>query len=60
MILMWQIIQMLLTLAAERRRMPWMEVEKKYEFDGPKGKVGLLDLFECRRQLAGDNGGEEG
>ncbi|MGH9487045.1 MAG: DUF899 domain-containing protein [Terriglobales bacterium] len=38
-------------LAAERRRMPWMAVEKNYEFDGPTGKVGLLDLFEGRRQL---------
>ena len=38
-------------LAAERRRMPWMAVEKKYEFDGPHGKVSLLDLFEGRRQL---------
>ena len=38
-------------LAAERRRMPWMAVEKKYEFDGPKGKVSLLDLFEGRPQL---------
>jgi predicted dithiol-disulfide oxidoreductase (DUF899 family) len=38
-------------LAAERRRMPWMAVEKKYEFDGPQGKVGLLGLFEGRRQL---------
>src|SRR5215471_16978007 len=38
-------------LAAERRRMPWVAVEKKYEFDGPKGKVSLLDLFEGRRQL---------
>jgi predicted dithiol-disulfide oxidoreductase (DUF899 family) len=38
-------------LAAERRRMPWLAVEKKYEFDGPKGKAGLLDLFEGRRQL---------
>ena len=38
-------------LAAERRRMPWVAVEKKYEFEGPKGKVGLLDLFEGRRQL---------
>ena len=38
-------------LAAERRRMPWMAVEKRYEFDGPKGKVTLLDLFEGRRQL---------
>jgi predicted dithiol-disulfide oxidoreductase (DUF899 family) len=38
-------------LAAERRRMPWMAVEKAYEFEGPKGKVNLLDLFEGRRQL---------
>jgi predicted dithiol-disulfide oxidoreductase (DUF899 family) len=38
-------------LAAERRRMPWLPVEKKYGFDGPKGKVSLLDLFEGRRQL---------
>src|ERR1035438_8162356 len=38
-------------MAAERRRMPWMAVEKKYEFDGPGGKVSLLDLFEGRRQL---------
>src|SRR5262249_2474410 len=38
-------------LAAERRRMPWMAVEKTYEFDGPKGQVSLLDLFEWRRQL---------
>jgi predicted dithiol-disulfide oxidoreductase (DUF899 family) len=38
-------------LAAERRRMPWLAVEKTYAFDGPKGKVSLLDLFEGRRQL---------
>ncbi|HTS64916.1 MAG TPA: DUF899 domain-containing protein [Candidatus Acidoferrales bacterium] len=38
-------------LAAERRRMPWMAVEKRYEFEGPRGKVSLLDLFEGRRQL---------
>src|SRR5262250_1416279 len=38
-------------LAAERRRMPWVAVEKKYEFEGPKGKVSLLDLFEGRKQL---------
>jgi predicted dithiol-disulfide oxidoreductase (DUF899 family) len=31
--------------------MPWLAVEKKYEFDGPKGKVSLLDLFDGRRQL---------
>jgi predicted dithiol-disulfide oxidoreductase (DUF899 family) len=38
-------------LAAERRRMPWLAVEKKYEFEGPKGKVSLLDLFDGRPQL---------
>ena len=31
--------------------MPWLAVEKEYEFDGPKGKASLLDLFEGRRQL---------
>ena len=38
-------------LAAERRRMPWMAVEKKYVFEGPKGKTSLLELFEGRPQL---------
>ena len=38
-------------LAAERRRMPWMAVEKDYEFEGPDGKAGLADLFDGRRQL---------
>jgi predicted dithiol-disulfide oxidoreductase (DUF899 family) len=38
-------------LAAERRRMPWVRVEKQYGFIGPNGKASLLDLFEGRRQL---------
>jgi predicted dithiol-disulfide oxidoreductase (DUF899 family) len=38
-------------LAAERRRMPWLAVDKEYEFDGPNGTASLLDLFEGRRQL---------
>src|SRR5438094_5234411 len=38
-------------LAAERRRMPWLALEKAYEFDGPQGKASLLDLFHGRRQL---------
>jgi predicted dithiol-disulfide oxidoreductase (DUF899 family) len=38
-------------LAAERRRMPWLAVEKEYAFDGPEGTASLLDLFEGRRQL---------
>jgi predicted dithiol-disulfide oxidoreductase (DUF899 family) len=38
-------------LAAERRRMPWLAVEKAYAFDSPNGTVSLRDLFEGRRQL---------
>jgi predicted dithiol-disulfide oxidoreductase (DUF899 family) len=38
-------------MAAQRRRMPWMAVEKDYRFQGPRGPAGLLDLFENRRQL---------
>jgi len=32
-------------MAAERRRMPWVEVDTSYEFDGPSGPASLLDLF---------------
>lgn len=38
-------------LAAERRRLPLVRVEKEYRFEGPEGEVGLLELFEGRRQL---------
>lgn len=38
-------------LAAARRRMPWMAVEKDYVFDGPQGPLSLRDLFAGRRQL---------
>jgi predicted dithiol-disulfide oxidoreductase (DUF899 family) len=38
-------------LAAKRRRMPWMAVEKDYRFEGPNGPASLADLFEGRRQL---------
>jgi predicted dithiol-disulfide oxidoreductase (DUF899 family) len=38
-------------LAADRRRMPWLAVEKEYAFDGPGGGASLLDLFGGRRQL---------
>ena len=33
-------------LAAARRRMPWMIVEKDYTFDSHQGKLRLIDLFE--------------
>lgn len=38
-------------LAAERRRLPMMKIEKEYVFEGPKGITPFLDLFERRRQL---------
>ncbi|GAB2548086.1 DUF899 domain-containing protein [Gracilibacillus alcaliphilus] len=38
-------------LNAERRRLPMVEIEKNYVFDGPYGKQSLLDLFEGRPQL---------
>jgi predicted dithiol-disulfide oxidoreductase (DUF899 family) len=38
-------------LNAERRRLPMVEVTKDYVFTGPEGDVGLLALFQGRRQL---------
>jgi predicted dithiol-disulfide oxidoreductase (DUF899 family) len=38
-------------LAADRRRMPRLAVDKEYAFVGPDGRMSLLDLFEGRRQL---------
>jgi len=31
--------------------LPWVQLQKHYEFDGPDGRVGLLDLFDGRSQL---------
>jgi predicted dithiol-disulfide oxidoreductase (DUF899 family) len=38
-------------IAARRRELPAVAVEKNYVFEGPGGKASLLDLFEGRRQL---------
>ncbi|MFJ5777188.1 DUF899 domain-containing protein [Streptomyces sp. NPDC093094] len=38
-------------LNAERRRLPMVEVDKEYVFEGGDGKATLLDLFEGRDQL---------
>jgi predicted dithiol-disulfide oxidoreductase (DUF899 family) len=38
-------------LAADRRRLPMVEMDKTYVFDGPDGKATLLDLFHGRSQL---------
>jgi predicted dithiol-disulfide oxidoreductase (DUF899 family) len=38
-------------LAAERRRLPMVRMDKSYAFAGPRGNLTLLDLFEGRPQL---------
>lgn len=38
-------------LAAARKRMPMVRVEDDYRFEGPRGEVSLVDLFEGRNQL---------
>ena len=38
-------------LAADRRRLPMVPVDKGYAFEGPNGEESLLDLFEGRHQL---------
>ena len=36
---------------AERRRLPMVKIDKKYVFEGPKGKRTLRELFDNQRQL---------
>jgi predicted dithiol-disulfide oxidoreductase (DUF899 family) len=38
-------------LAAERRRLPMVRIDRDYVFEGPDGTSTLLDLFDGRRQL---------
>jgi predicted dithiol-disulfide oxidoreductase (DUF899 family) len=39
-------------LAAKRRALPWVRVEKDYRFEGEDGPVTLAELFDGRSQLA--------
>lgn len=38
-------------VSAERRALPWVRVDKNYEFEGPDGRQTLVELFEGRSQL---------
>lgn len=38
-------------IAAMRRDLPWVRIEKNYVFEGPGGKITLADLFMGRSQL---------
>src|SRR6266699_1522495 len=39
----------------QRRRLPWVRVEKEYEFETENGKKTLADLFDGRSQLLAYN-----
>jgi predicted dithiol-disulfide oxidoreductase (DUF899 family) len=39
------------TIAAQRRRLPMVKLEKTYTFDGSEGKRSLYDVFDGHRQL---------
>ncbi len=43
--------QALDALAAARKRLPVVPVDKPYQFDSPQGPCSLADLFEGRKQL---------
>lgn len=38
-------------LRAERRRLPWVRIDKEYVFDGAEGRIGLAELFAGRSRL---------
>ena len=38
-------------LAAQRRDLPWVKIDKPYAFDGPQGRETLADLFADKSQL---------
>jgi predicted dithiol-disulfide oxidoreductase (DUF899 family) len=38
-------------LSRQRRELPWVKIDKPYEFDSPTGKVTLAQLFNGRSQL---------
>ncbi len=38
-------------LSEARRALPWVKLEKEYQFDTPTGKQSLSDLFDGRSQL---------
>jgi len=38
-------------LARRRQELPWVQIEKKYQFETDEGKASLADLFKGRSQL---------
>ena len=46
-----QLTRQMDALAEKRRALPWVRVDKDYNFEGPGGRVSLADLFAGRSQL---------
>src|SRR4029079_7276091 len=42
-------------IKTKRRELPWVPVEKEYEFDTEDGKKTLAELFDARSQLLAYN-----
>ena len=38
-------------VARKREALPWVKIDKEYEFETDKGKASLADLFRGRSQL---------
>lgn len=38
-------------VSRQRQELPWVRIDKSYQFDGPGGPESLADLFEGKRQL---------
>ena len=38
-------------LSAQRHALPWVRIDERYTFEGPRGEVSLSELFEGRSQL---------
>src|ERR1700735_5294167 len=38
-------------VSKQRQELPWVRIEKDYQFDTDHGKAGLADLFRGRSQL---------
>lgn len=44
-------LRLLDQISAERRQLPWVEIDKDYHFESPIGQLSLADLFAEHRQL---------
>lgn len=46
-----QLTRQMDAVSAKRRALPWVKVDKNYQFETPSGKAALADLFDGKSQL---------